>query len=328
MLRRGAQLSGIWTEVAVGHRGSLTPANAVSSATRVYRSPLDLSGDTMLVTPRASLRAGLSALALTVILGAAIPTSATSQRHLSLKQWATNYGIRFDALMTDVRNLSFLGSISLSPRAVLNQLRQDASFLLRAPSPKGDAPAWRTMLTDYATVGKTGYSVITSGNQGRIKHLDGLARAGSTATGVFANVFFNAGLSLGLFLTGNEIVHYVQTAPPTTTTTAPAPIQTTAPATTTTTAPPGIVMTITGTGPANDVTILDGSLVSQHKGLSLPYRITLTDDPVLAGISAQTGSGDVFATISCEVQEPGTAPVTNTSTGPYAVVDCTGSPSF
>jgi hypothetical protein len=281
----------------------------------------------MLVTPRACMRAGLSALTLTVILSAATPTSATPQRHLSLKHWATNYGSRFEALMTDVRNFSLLGSISLSPRAVFNQLRQDASFLLRAPSPKGDARAWRTMLTDYATVGKTGYSVITSGNQGRIKRLDGLARAGGTATGVFANVFFNAGLSLGLLLTDNEIVHYVQPAPPTTTTSAPSPPPTTAPATTTTTAP-GIVMTITGTGPATDITIVDGSLDTQHNGVSLPYRITLTDHPVLAGISAQTGGGDVFATISCEIQEPGRAPVSYTSTGPYAVVDCTGSPSF
>jgi hypothetical protein len=78
-------------------------------------------------------------------------------------------------------------------------------------------------------------------------------------------------------------------------------------------------------GLANNITILDGSQESQHNGQTLPYTTTLTDNPPIVGISAQTSSDEDLAAISCEIDRPGQPPVTNKSTGPYAVVNCTSS---
>ena len=79
--------------------------------------------------------------------------------------------------------------------------------------------------------------------------------------------------------------------------------------TTTTTAPPVITMTISGTGPAVDVTVVDGPDESQHNDVALPYSVTLQDMPEIAGINAQTSSGSPSATISCTVDYPGRDPV-------------------
>jgi len=96
---------------------------------------------------------------------------------------------------------------------------------------------------------------------------------------------------------------------------------TTQPATTTTAQPD--TMVITGTGPAS-VTINDNFQISQHNGASLPYTYTITDNPPIAGIGAQTASGSPSASITCTISGPSVvgSPVTKTSTGAYAVVQC------
>jgi hypothetical protein len=95
--------------------------------------------------------------------------------------------------------------------------------------------------------------------------------------------------------------------------------------TTTTTAQPTTTLTITGTGPAGTVTIGDGTQISQHNDVALPYTYTLPDNPNFASINAQTSSGSPSATISCSISGgnvPGSGTVTNNSTGAYAVVQC------
>ena len=81
-------------------------------------------------------------------------------------------------------------------------------------------------------------------------------------------------------------------------------------------------ISVTGVGSANDITVLDGSQETQHNSASLPWSTTLTDNPADVGVTAQSGDGSSAATISCEIDMPGLAPVKNTSTGAYAVVDC------
>jgi hypothetical protein len=82
-------------------------------------------------------------------------------------------------------------------------------------------------------------------------------------------------------------------------------------------------LTITGTGPAAQVTVLDNGSETQHTGVALPYATTLSDNPTIVGLGAQTSSSDPSATLTCEIQIPGHSPVTKTSTGAYTVVDCT-----
>ena len=84
-------------------------------------------------------------------------------------------------------------------------------------------------------------------------------------------------------------------------------------------------MTITGTGPANDITILNNNQKSQHAGVPLPWSMTLPDTGSVFGLSAQTGSGDPSAKISCEIQVPGQPPALATSTGAFSIVNCTTS---
>lgn len=75
---------------------------------------------------------------------------------------------------------------------------------------------------------------------------------------------------------------------------------------------------------ASSLSILDGSQQTQHNAAVLPWSTTLTDNPADVGVTAQTSDGSPTAGISCEIDMPGQAPIKNTSTGPYAVVDCNG----
>ena len=99
------------------------------------------------------------------------------------------------------------------------------------------------------------------------------------------------------------------------------------PTTTTTTTPPSITLTITGEGPALQVTTdLDGQ-ESQHTQVSLPWTEMIPTGPRVVVLGAQTTSGDPNATLTCSIQGPPSAfgaaqPTTNTSTGPYTTVEC------
>ena len=107
--------------------------------------------------------------------------------------------------------------------------------------------------------------------------------------------------------------------PPTSTTVAPT---TTTAAPTTTTLMSGELISVTGTGDAaNDVTIENDGQEVQHNDVPLPYSTTY---PVSGGISmeAQTADGDSSASITCSITSGGQSLVSNTSTGPYAVVTC------
>lgn len=97
---------------------------------------------------------------------------------------------------------------------------------------------------------------------------------------------------------------------------------TTQPVVTTTTTAPGTVLTVTGASPATQVTINVGAQQTQHTGVPLPWSETLTADPGIVVLLAQTGSGDPSATVTCSIAPPAQRPVTNTSTGAYATVTC------
>lgn len=107
-------------------------------------------------------------------------------------------------------------------------------------------------------------------------------------------------------------------APPTTN-----PPTTTAP----TTAPPtGDTVVVTGTGTsASSIAVLVGGQESEHNDVSLPFSM-----PVPWGhgivVTAQTADGSSTASITCHIDgSDGAELVSNTSTGPYAVVTCTTS---
>lgn len=127
----------------------------------------------MRLIPRTCLEAGLSALLLTAVLAGVSSGSAKSQSPIPLKQWAAKYGSRFDNLMTDSRNLDWLTDSS-DPAGDLDQMRLDASVLLKRPAPKGDVKLWHKMVTSYLTLGRTGYTILSNGNSGRIKRYNQL----------------------------------------------------------------------------------------------------------------------------------------------------------
>jgi Domain of unknown function (DUF4190) len=101
--------------------------------------------------------------------------------------------------------------------------------------------------------------------------------------------------------------------------------KTTAPKTATT--PPVMTLSVSGTGPASSIAVLDGSGETEHTDVQLPYSTNVR----LAGnyrvaIDAQAGSGGPSTSITCAISVPGRAVVTDTSTGPNAVVDCNADP--
>jgi hypothetical protein len=154
---------------------------------------------------------------------------------------------------------------------------------------------WHTMTTDFYTVGKTGYATVLGGNKKKIKALDQLANKGGVAAGQFAEVFFAAGIALGRFHTDNDLLDYIQTAPPSTTAT------TLPPPTTTTTSPPTATFACSGTAPEG-VDITYGSDTQNISGghavpwsASLPVPSGAQDESVSAQLQGPDGS------ISCSV---------------------------
>ncbi len=105
-------------------------------------------------------------------------------------------------------------------------------------------------------------------------------------------------------------------------------LPTTPPTTSSTAAPQVVTMKASGTGPASDITLLVGSQESQHNNVALPYATTEPMSQLDYGITVQDGSGLSSATISCEIDIPGSAPVMQTSTGAYAVVTCSATPGL
>ncbi len=91
---------------------------------------------------------------------------------------------------------------------------------------------------------------------------------------------------------------------------------------TTTSRQPAITLSITGTGPANDVTVDVGGHESRHTGVPLPYSTTVTHAANIVVLGAQTASGSPSATLTCSITVPGDTPRTNTSTGAYTTVQC------
>ena len=102
----------------------------------------------------------------------------------------------------------------------------------------------------------------------------------------------------------------------------PTPTDTTSTTTAAPAVPPnGVSVRVTGTGQAS-LTLVDGAAESQVSDVTLPWVTTLTDSPASVNVSAQSSEGSDLATISCAIDAPGTSPVTNVSSGPFAVVSC------
>ena len=97
--------------------------------------------------------------------------------------------------------------------------------------------------------------------------------------------------------------------------------------TTPTTVPPIITLRVTGTGSrANSITFLINGQETQHTDVALPWSTAIPyDNQQILGVTAQTDDSSATASISCSITITGEKPITNTSTGPYSVVDCTGS---
>lgn len=85
-----------------------------------------------------------------------------------------------------------------------------------------------------------------------------------------------------------------------------------------------IQVRVTGSGSVTLV-VGEGGPSGAHTNqtvVNLPYSAQITDDPSEVSVAATTASPGRQATITCEIDAPGRAPVTNTSTGPVASVMC------
>jgi hypothetical protein len=93
--------------------------------------------------------------------------------------------------------------------------------------------------------------------------------------------------------------------------------------------PPALVITFTGSGSAKDITLHIDNHKTQRPG-SVPLPWTYTDHNHAATATyavvaaAQDGSGAPGATITCTIFEGGETVASNTASGPYAAVTCTG----
>lgn len=94
---------------------------------------------------------------------------------------------------------------------------------------------------------------------------------------------------------------------------------------TTTTAPPSVVLKVTGTGPASTITIDAGGNETQQNDQPLPWTESLPEVPDETVLGAQSSNGSASTSITCEIDYPNQAPVVQTSTGPYADVECSAS---
>ncbi len=92
-------------------------------------------------------------------------------------------------------------------------------------------------------------------------------------------------------------------------------------------ASPGVVLTAAGTG-VGLVTVLDNEKESQQSDVPLPWTTTLHDKPSITGLGVQTSDGSSTAVVTCTIDVPGSPPVTKTSTGAYALVDCSADPGL
>jgi hypothetical protein len=69
------------------------------------------------------------------------------------------------------------------------------------------------------------------------------------------------------------------------------------------------------------VTIDDGTHETQETGV-LPYSTTISGRPFVVSVTAQTQDSSASATVSCEIDETGHAPVVSSSSGAFTVVSC------
>lgn len=99
-------------------------------------------------------------------------------------------------------------------------------------------------------------------------------------------------------------------------------------ATTATTQPKGVTFKVTGTGTSTalSVTIVGGGQQQETRGVALPFIVTVPNNRPDYGLTAQSSSASTDGTLTCEIDQPGRAPVTKTSRGAYVVVTCIGTP--
>lgn len=92
--------------------------------------------------------------------------------------------------------------------------------------------------------------------------------------------------------------------------------------------PAQVVYEVTGSGTASNISYGASGGVSQKTGASLPWKHT---EPYDGGydfftLSAQNGNND--GEITCRITVDGEVVKENTSSGPYAVVSCSGNTGF
>ena len=243
-------------------------------------------------------------------------------RALSAAQWLTSYGGIFATLENDLANAKQPAGIA----AECQQLATDVVTALNdPPNPNASAAAaFQTMLNQHLVAADpdTPWSTtpvdagaLSDAGVACVNDPDPLDTLGKQASDDHLDV---------VIATAPALIQAAQQAAQNAAPGVPSPAPTTpAPTTTTTTAPPMATFTVTGTGPANDITILNGSQETQHNDVALPWSYSTSDYSSILGLTAQTDSGSASATITCTINSPDSGPVTNTSTGPYAVVDCT-----
>jgi hypothetical protein len=81
-----------------------------------------------------------------------------------------------------------------------------------------------------------------------------------------------------------------------------------------------VTLKVTGSGTADSVEILDGTGgLTTRTDVVLPYTTTLPNDQDLYGLTVHAGTAP---SVTCEIDQPGLAPLLKTATGLHAVVSC------
>ena len=272
-------------------------------------------------------RSTTTTLLATTLTPTTVPPTTTIP--LTSATWLSQYGGIFATLLNDVADINSStpptgGETADSlQQSRCKQLQDDA--LNAAGLPPNPNTAAATAFQNMLNQDITGVDPTDVGNSAPVNAgtLSSGAQACSTDPDP-ANTYGHASPNDHIFVIVANAPALIQTAQKAAQAAAPG-VGIPSATTTTTTSAPSVVLKVTGSGPATTITIDADGNETQQNDRSLPWTDSLGNIPGETVLGAQSSSGSSSASITCEIDYPGQSPVIQTSTGPYANVECSAS---